>query len=301
MSDSDKNNNTESFSWGDSVFVSKQARTQNLPINRTNYLKPLENKNYKKSLNDGIDEELVEELNRHINKINKEVGKAVNFVEEGIENIINKGSNIVNKGSNIVNKVSIKTINGILRFILSPVKYSRILFKGFISIIKAIFINLGLEKREREDIEYYEEFYNIKEEPVYTYHTAVSKPKVETTKRITLGELARKGIVFLTLKETPIINVEDAYFVTTESSEEELLIKALNEIRMASELAKDLPSPDKGRYCGIPMKDILKSIQDQDLQLFLTFVENHSLPFIQNQFKIAEAYATWIHKGAPLS
>lgn len=115
---------------------------------------------------------------------------------------------------------------------------------------------------------------------------------------IVFGELSRKGIVFLNIKNMVLYEENKKDFTVEE--EQQLLDNALKEIHNCAKLAKNLPSPNKGKYVSRTMVDILENANMSDLKLFLQYVYTHPKPFIERRLRLSEAFATWAHKGAPV-
>lgn len=115
---------------------------------------------------------------------------------------------------------------------------------------------------------------------------------------IIFGELSKKGIIFLNIKNNRIYELSQRGFTVEE--EHNLLETAIKEINNCARLAKSLPSPTKGRYVNMNMEEILSNAQMDDLKAFLQYVYTHPKPFIERQLRLSEAFATWAHKGAPV-
>ena len=75
--------------------------------------------------------------------------------------------------------------------------------------------------------------------------------------------------------------------------------RGVEEIRNCAPYGQKLPTPNRGRFTGIPMHEILHNASLEDLERFLSFVLNRPQPFQQKALKLSEAFATWAHKGAP--
>lgn len=115
---------------------------------------------------------------------------------------------------------------------------------------------------------------------------------------IIFGELSKKGIIFLNIKNNRMYDQTQRGFTVEE--EHNLLETAIKEINNCARLAKSLPSPTKGRYVNMNMEDILSNAGMDDLKAFLQYVYTHPKPFIERQLRLSEAFATWAHKGAPV-
>lgn len=126
------------------------------------------------------------------------------------------------------------------------------------------------------------------------------KPKLSRS-AATFSKLIEKKVFFSTLQNQPFIdeNMLKGYTPGHPEHELELMQRALEEIRSCAPYGRNLPTAEKGPFAGIPMYDVLSQVTLDDIQRFLTFVNNRSQPFQQKVLKLSEAYATWAHKGAP--
>lgn len=117
----------------------------------------------------------------------------------------------------------------------------------------------------------------------------------------TFSKLIEKKVFFSTLQNQPFIDEHmlKGYTPGNPEHELELMQRAIEEIRSCAPYGRNLPTAEKGPFAGIPMYDVLSQVTLDDIQRFLTFVNNRSQPFQQKVLKLSEAYATWAHKGAP--
>lgn len=127
----------------------------------------------------------------------------------------------------------------------------------------------------------------VSDRPAHTFDDADE----EEDEHITLTGLLERGISFMSIRNAPLL--QDIH------QERQAVTRALDEIRSCANYAKDLPTPNRGRFSGIPIAHALASVTVDDLEAFLLYVSQHPKPFQEQQLKLAEAYATWIHKGTP--
>lgn len=115
------------------------------------------------------------------------------------------------------------------------------------------------------------------------------------------GTLLENKIFFATIHNRPFLTEQDVreYQPGNAQQEYDWMTRAVEEIRNCAPYGQKLPTPTKGAFLGIPMFDILREIEHDDLAKFLKFVNNRPQPFKQKALKLSEAYATWVHKGAP--
>ena len=125
--------------------------------------------------------------------------------------------------------------------------------------------------------------------------------KPQISRSATFGKLIEKKVFFSTLQNQPFIDEHmlKGYTPGNPEHELELMQRAIEEIRSCAPYGRNLPTAEKGPFAGIPMYDVLSQVTLDDIQRFLTFVNNRSQPFQQKVLKLSEAYATWAHKGAP--
>lgn len=125
--------------------------------------------------------------------------------------------------------------------------------------------------------------------------------KPQLSRSATFSKLIEKKVFFSTLQNQPFIDEHmlKGYTPGNPEHELELMQRAIEEIRSCAPYGRNLPTAEKGPFAGIPMYDVLSQVTLDDIQRFLTFVNNRSQPFQQKVLKLSEAYATWAHKGAP--
>ena len=115
------------------------------------------------------------------------------------------------------------------------------------------------------------------------------------------GLLLEGKIFFSTIHNRPFLTELDIkeYQPGNQEQENQWMTRAIEEIRNCAPYGQKLPVPTKGPFLGIPMFDILREVDYDALEKFTTFVANRPQPFQQKALKLSEAYATWVHKGAP--
>jgi hypothetical protein len=108
--------------------------------------------------------------------------------------------------------------------------------------------------------------------------------------------LFQQGIRFLTVRNLPLVNPEHLQLPDAEAI---VMARAILEIQGCAQLAGDLPPPEKGPYAGRAIADVMALVDRREVIGFLAYAIAHPKPFLERQLKLADAFATWIHKGAP--
>jgi hypothetical protein len=108
--------------------------------------------------------------------------------------------------------------------------------------------------------------------------------------------LFQQGIRFTTVRNLPLVNLDHLQLPDAEVI---VMARAILEIQGCAHLAAELPAPDKGSYAGQPIAEVMALVDRREVIAFLAYVVTHPKPFLDRQLKLADAFATWIHKGAP--
>lgn len=313
------------YGWGDSFSVSKKARqemaesslakeenhnkiVEQKPKNKTTKLSypPKNNNNTPKT-------EIKKELDTQLDNINKEFGKALDEVESMLGKFLDQIFYALKNLGLALKSIGLKVL---LLVFVEPLKNMGKFMALFMNLLGDSLndLNNWLETKEtskkliNSTKEIAKDSGNIN--PL-TNQEYSSIPDLKSSKEdyirnkfphvfdgIIFSELAKKGIIFLDIKNNPLYDDFPREFSPEE--ETNLLDNALKEISRCSALAKNLPSPTKGKYSNRAMSDILEKIQMSDLKMFLQYVYTHPKPFIERKLRISEAFATWAHKGAPV-
>jgi hypothetical protein len=325
--------------WGDSVSVSKKAREELAEIsnNTEQQVQPEEYTqkktaqlktpaNYSNAIAKRTDKlgkagsNIKSEVNTQVEHLNKEINKAVSEIENVFERFLNQLSSAV---SNFFLALYNLLLRILLLVFVEPIKNIGKFSNMFLNLLNDSLDDFnnwvsGTSKPKKKAAfqeTSYESSYqasNPKQKAPtapLTTHAPIPEPKedpmVSMQKRypavfdgIIFGELAKKGIVFLNIKNATLYDEKRTDFSVEE--EQELLDKGIKEINNCARLAKNLPSPTKGRYVSRPMEEILENAGMNDLKAFLQYVYTHPKPFIERRLRLSEAFATWAHKGAPV-
>lgn len=127
---------------------------------------------------------------------------------------------------------------------------------------------------------------------------------LEPKKPLTFLELAEKNIIFTDNKKKPLYTLEQlkdkSGYVASEAVIApmvlENIIAAFQEV---APKAKAIPTPEIGKYAGIPMTDVMASINEQDILEFLEYVRNFPRGYVGKNYRITESFAGWAVSGTP--
>jgi hypothetical protein len=117
-----------------------------------------------------------------------------------------------------------------------------------------------------------------------------------TTVDLGFVSLSQQGIRFSTVRNLPLVNPEHLQLPDAEAI---VMARAILEIQGCAQLAGDLPPPEKGPYAQRSIAEVMALVDRREVIGFLAYVISHPKPFLERQLKLADAFATWIHKGAP--
>jgi hypothetical protein len=131
-----------------------------------------------------------------------------------------------------------------------------------------------------------------------TTQLAPAVPAAAPTTAVDLGfvSLFQQGIRFMTVRSLPLVNADHLQLPDAEVI---VMARAILEIQGCAQLAAELPAPEKGPYAGRSIAEVMALVDRREVIAFLAYVVTHPKPFLDRQLKLADAFATWIHKGAP--
>lgn len=309
--------------WGDSFSVSKKARKELEELNEYKDDPPIEDEKSSKNKTPRLKEystysgsvpktakvlkkqdkksEAKSEFNSQFDQVSDEISSAIGEIETTLERF---ATQIIVELKNFVLSIYNLFLKFVLLVFVQPLKNA-----GKYSILFLELINDSMDDlnnylsgntNNNQKAKINKAKTSVEKEPEIIVQevpkTAISKE--DETKGIVFSELAKKGIVFLNIKNTELY--DPSLRAISYDEEIELLKRGLKEINDCSRLAKSLPSPTKGKYVNMQMEEILKNAQMEDLRSFLQYVYSHPRPFIERKLRLSEAFATWAHKGAPV-
>lgn len=120
-----------------------------------------------------------------------------------------------------------------------------------------------------------------------------TKENVQTKKvlpKVKYYSLIEKKIEFLAYDKKKIVEGYEAGPVL----EEIFMSNALADLRYCVRYVQDLPCAISGIYANKRIADIFEAITPDDINNFLYYVINNPEPFIGNNYKFSEAFATWV-------
>lgn len=130
------------------------------------------------------------------------------------------------------------------------------------------------------------------------------KENAEPKKPLTFLELAEKNIIFTDNKKNALYTLEmlkgKSGYVASESviapMVMENIIEAFQEV---APKAKGIPTPELGKYAGIPMAQVMEEITEEDILEFLEYVRNFPRGYVGKNYRITESFAGWAVSGTP--
>lgn len=306
--------------WGDSFSVSKKARRELEELNEYKDDPPIEDENSSKKQTPRLKEysnysgavpktakvlkttekksEAKTEFNSQFDNVSNEISSAISEIESTLEKFVTQ---IIVELKNFVLSIYNLFLKFILLVFVQPLKNAGKYSIVFLELINSSMDDLnnylsGNNKNSKKAQINKTKASAVKEQDIIVQE--VPKKEEKANNGIVFSELAKKGIVFLNIKNTELYDPNLKGI--TYDEELDILKRGLKEINDCARLAKSLPSPTKGKYVNMQMEEILKNAQMDDLRLFLQYVYTHPKPFIERKLRLSEAFATWAHKGAPV-
>jgi len=130
----------------------------------------------------------------------------------------------------------------------------------------------------------------------------VKKPSVP--KNISFLDLAEKNIIFTDNRKKPLYSLEQlkdkSGYVASETVITPMIMD--NIIRAFAEVApkaRAIPTPESGKYAGIPMSEVMQNISEEDIIEFLVYVRNYPRGYVGKSYRITESFAGWAVSGTP--
>ena len=130
-----------------------------------------------------------------------------------------------------------------------------------------------------------------------------SKP-AENKKPITFLELAEKNIIFTDNRKRALYTLDQlkdkSGYVASEAVIAPMIMEnILNAFFEVAPKAKAIPTPETGKYAGIPMSDVMTNISETDILEFLDYVRNFPRGYVGKSYRITESFAGWAVSGTP--
>lgn len=122
--------------------------------------------------------------------------------------------------------------------------------------------------------------------------------------KVSFLELAEKNIVFCDNRKRPLYSIEQMRGKHGYTASEEVLVPMIMEniIQAFQEVApkaKAIPTPQSGMYAGRPMDQVMNNISEDEIMLFLNYVQKFPRGYVGKNFRITESFAGWVVSGTP--
>lgn len=233
----------------------------------------------------------VDEMNKEINRMSDAVGERMEQVGKGITHSVRR---IVKPVGNSVNEVAGTAADSIKAM---GTGIGKAMLTEFTSVIR----NLGDKVATPNSVRRSEPSLFVDEAETDIPAAELSPATHVRTFACHFGTLLENKIFFATIHNRPFLTERDVEVYRPGDAQQayEWMNRGLEEIRNCAPYGQKLPTAKKGPYLNVPMYDVLMQISFEDLEAFLHFVLNRPLPFQQKALKLSEAFATWVHKGAP--
>ncbi len=86
----------------------------------------------------------------------------------------------------------------------------------------------------------------------------------------------------------------------TKSEESLIMMNALEAIKQCAEFTKDAPAITDGHYKNSRIHEVMASLTEDDIAMFLGYVKAKPKKYIGKIWKISETFATWLLNNAPM-
>ncbi len=127
---------------------------------------------------------------------------------------------------------------------------------------------------------------------------------VEPRKPLTFLELAEKNIIFTDNKKNALYTLEMLKgkngYIASESVIAPMVIEnIINAFQEVAPKARGIPTPESGKYAGIPMAEVMEEISEADIFEFLEYVRSFPRGYVGKNYRITESFAGWAVSGTP--
>ena len=117
-------------------------------------------------------------------------------------------------------------------------------------------------------------------------------------------DLAEKGIIFTDNKKRPLYTQEQlrgkgGYSASEAVFKPIIMENIINAFKEVAPKAKAVPTPQTGKYAGIPMNEVMDNIEEEEIMVFLNYVLKYPRGYIGKNFRITESFAGWVVSGTP--
>ncbi|MEK7431902.1 MAG: hypothetical protein AABZ74_02115 [Cyanobacteriota bacterium] len=222
-----------------------------------------------------------------------EAEKIEEFTEK-VSKVLDKFENIKNILKSLFEKKSGEAIEKLKDGIVKgKLKFLKPLLPLFIVIQK---INERFFRKDDDDDEI--------DEPQDKKKDNENKENSEPRKPVTFLELSEKNIIFTDNKKIPLYSIEQLRgkngYVASDSVVAPMIIEnIINAFREVAPKARAIPTPETGKYAGIPMTEVMESMGEQDIMAFLEYVRNFPRGYVGKSYRITESFAGWAVSGTP--
>ena len=116
--------------------------------------------------------------------------------------------------------------------------------------------------------------------------------------------LAEKNIIFTDNHKNPLYTMDQlrtakGYTASSEVVKPLIMEKVYVAFREVAPKARGLPVPDKGRYSGRAMDDVLFNITEIDVAMFFDYVLRFPVGYVGKNYRLTESFAGWAVSGTP--
>ncbi|GIW21966.1 MAG: hypothetical protein KatS3mg068_0973 [Candidatus Sericytochromatia bacterium] len=114
----------------------------------------------------------------------------------------------------------------------------------------------------------------------------------------------KKNIIFTDNRKRPLYTLEQlkdkSGYTASEAIVNPLIMEnILNAFIEVAPKAKSIPTPETGKYAGIPMDQVMQNVTEEDIMEFLEYVRNYPRGYVGKNYRITESFAGWVVSGTP--
>lgn len=240
------------------------------------------------------DAEEKEDLDEQIKEIKDVASETKEALQKIVDNYIKKLSDVLEsqfaKIKAIFATILLKILKALTLFFNTVViPIFKLLFKILDAIIKGIVLSIkNFKEGMKSGAKKVSKQPQRGSSPPSTQ--AVVTPPSPSGQKTLYVDLLSQNIIFLTFRKQPIVR-EDV-----EDKETAFMENILSDIKYCKRFVDKLPSPTEGPYAGRSIVDIFENVQEEDILKFFTYVQKYPEVFKDKDFKISEAFATWVIK-----
>lgn len=162
-------------------------------------------------------------------------------------------------------------------------------------------LNMGIGIIKKVNTRFFGKKYDEPEE-VEVVEEVVPEPEVEEP--FSFKTFIDMNLIFTDNKKKPLYiapkKTEGMYTQNDDILTAATIDKIIDVFKETAEKMKKDPVPEAGFYKGVPLSQVLRNIDQEQLYQFLFYVRRFPAKYIGQNYRISESFAAWVMSGTPM-